>query len=184
MQTITQQRVSRALGFLLASLIVVPAQLTGSPAGAVGADAPGPIPSVRYDGNGPRSVSLSWDAPRGPGSSPITDYAIEHRVAGGSWTVFNDGVSTVRSATVTGLEAGRDYELRVAAVNANGTGPASVLGIGEEFVSNQFGTCAADPSGRFNCVDGTKVYQSGTDIDDPNRILPSVRVTDITKRVG
>jgi hypothetical protein len=184
MQTIIQQRVSRALGFLLAALIVVPAQLTGSPAGATVNGAPGPIPSVRYDGNGPRSVALSWDAPRGPGSSPVTDYVIEYRGAGGSWTVFDDGISTVRSATVTGLEARRDYELRVAAVNANGTGPASVLGIGEEFVSNQFGTCAADPSGRFNCVDGTQVYQSGTDIDDPNRILPSVRVTDVTKRVG
>lgn len=184
MQTITQQRVSRALGSLLAALIVVPAQLTGSPAGALGADAPGPIPSVRYDGNGPGSVALSWDAPLRSGSSPVTDYVIEYRGAGGSWTVVDDGASTVRSSTVTGLEAGIDYEFRVAAANATGAGPASMLGIGEQFVSNAFGTCASDPSGRFNCVNGTDVYQSGTTIEDPNGIVGSVRVTDITQRFG
>ena len=184
MQTITQQRVSRALAFLLAALIVIPSQLAGSPAGASATGVPGPIPSVRYDGNGPRSVSISWDAPRGTGSSPVTDYIVEHRGAGGAWTVFDDGVSTSRSTTVTGLEAGLDHEFRIAAVNAGGTGPASMLGIGEQFVSNQYGTCVSDPSGRFNCFDGTQVYRPGTTIDDPNKIVASVRVTDITHRVG
>lgn len=184
MQTITQQRVSRALGFLLSALIVIPAQLVGTPAGAAVDGAPGPIPTVRYDGHGPRSVSLSWDAPRTSGSTPVTDYVIEYHGAGGSWTVFDDGVSTERSTTVTGLDAGRDYEFRVAASNSAGIGPSSVLGIGERFTSGSAGTCAEDPSRTFYCIGQDGMRLAATNIEDPNRILPPERVADVIQMVG
>jgi hypothetical protein len=184
MQTITQQRVSRALGFILSALIVIPAQLVGTSASAAVEGAPGPIPSVRYDGHGAKSVSLSWDAPRTSGASAVTDYVIEHRGAGGSWTVFDDGVSTTRSTTVTGLDAGRDYEFRVAAANAAGAGPASVLGIGERFISGDTGTCALDPANLFYCYSQNGMRPAATYIDDPNQILPPERAADVIQMAG
>lgn len=184
MQTITQQRVSRALGFLLSALIVIPAQLVGTSASAAVEGAPGPIPTVRYDGHGAKSVSLSWDAPRTSGASAVTDYVVEHRGAGGSWTVFDDGVSTTRSTTVTGLDAGRDYEFRVAATNAAGAGPSSVLGIGERFMSGESGTCALDPANLFYCVSQDGMRPAVTYIEDPNKILPPERAADVIQMAG
>lgn len=184
MQKITQQRVSRVLGFLLAALVILPAHLVGSAAHASAGGSPGVIASVRYDGNGPGSVSLSWDAPRTQGSSPITDYAIEYRGVGGSWRVFDDGVSIARSTTVTGLEPGREYDFRIAAVNSAGTGPASSLGIGERFMSSGTATCAMNPANQYICFEGDEPRVAATYYDDPNDILDAVRVSDLTTQVG
>lgn len=68
------------------------------------------------------SMSLVWDRPDYMGSSAITDYTIRYSANNGStWTTFSDGVSTTTSATITGLTAGTQYLLRVAAVNAAGS---------------------------------------------------------------
>ncbi|MXY61787.1 MAG: ABC transporter substrate-binding protein, partial [Cenarchaeum sp. SB0665_bin_23] len=76
------------------------------------------------------SVSLSWVAPTSDGGNSITDYTIEYRAEGGSWSVYADGTSTTTSATVTGLTDGTTYEFRVSAVNAMGTGkPSNVVSI-------------------------------------------------------
>lgn len=73
-------------------------------------------------------VKLTWTAPDGDGGAPITDYVIEQSVdSGQSWAVVNDGVSTATSSTVTGLNGGSGYSFRVSAVNAAGTGLASVI---------------------------------------------------------
>ena len=72
------------------------------------------------------SVRLSWSAPTQNGGSPITDYVVEVSDDGAStWTVFDDGVSSERSATVTGLTNGTSYAFRVAAANALGSGAPS-----------------------------------------------------------
>ena len=74
---------------------------------------------------GNKQVVLSWTAPSSPGSSPITDYIVEYSTDNSTWTVFNDGVSTNTTATVTGLTNGTLYYFRVAAVNTVGTGKYS-----------------------------------------------------------
>jgi titin len=75
---------------------------------------------------GPNRVQLNWLAPTSSGSSPITDYVVQYSTsAGGTYTTFDDGVSTGTSALVTGLTNGTTYFFKVAAVNAVGTGPAS-----------------------------------------------------------
>ena len=75
-------------------------------------------------GNG--SVTLSWTASTSTGGSPVTDYVVQHRVQGATtWTTFADDTSTATTATVTGLTNGTAYELRVASVNAIGTGDAT-----------------------------------------------------------
>lgn len=72
-------------------------------------------------GNG--KVTLAWDAPENNGGSAITDYRILYMAPGsGPLTVFNDGVSTKRSATVTGLTNGKLHFFGVSAVNAIGEG--------------------------------------------------------------
>jgi hypothetical protein len=73
------------------------------------------------------TVTLSWTAPTDNGSWPIVDYKVEYSSNGGtSWSVFAHTASTATSLTVTGLAGGTGYRFRVSALNAEGTGPASV----------------------------------------------------------
>ncbi|NDE16566.1 fibronectin type III domain-containing protein [bacterium] len=72
---------------------------------------------------GNTQVSLAWTAPASNGGSAVSDYAIRYSGDNGlTWTVFNDSVSTLTSATVTGLTNGTGYIFQVAAVNGAGTG--------------------------------------------------------------
>jgi len=78
--------------------------------------------------SGDRQAALVWAAPADDGGSPITDYVVERSGDGGiTWTVFQEGVSTTPSATVTGLTNGTAYVFRVSAVNASATGEASAV---------------------------------------------------------
>ena len=66
-------------------------------------------------------VALGWAAPLSDGNTPITDYVVQYK-SGATWIIFNDGISTARSAVVPGLTNGTSYSFRVAAVNAEGVG--------------------------------------------------------------
>jgi hypothetical protein len=67
-------------------------------------------------------VSLSWTAPAGAGGSPVTGYAVVVSPPASSAQIAVFGTS----ATVTSLTDGTAYTFTVAAVNAVGTGPASL----------------------------------------------------------
>jgi peptidoglycan hydrolase-like protein with peptidoglycan-binding domain len=72
-------------------------------------------------------VALSWTIPS-DGGSAITDYLIEYKIGSAdAYTLFVDGVQTLNSATVTGLQSSTLYNFRISAVNAVGTGPASTV---------------------------------------------------------
>jgi hypothetical protein len=74
---------------------------------------------------------LFWTAPV-TGGSAITDYIIEYKLSSEptTWTTFSDGTSASASAIVTGLTNGSQYDFRVSAVNAIGTGtPSSTVSI-------------------------------------------------------
>jgi len=179
MQTNPQQWIARTVGFLIAALIAVPATLSATPASAAVPDgAPGPIPSIHYGGNGPQSVSLSWDVPFTPGSSAVTDYRIEYRQPGGEWSVFEDGVSVTTAATVTGLATGRDYEFRVAAVNLAGVGPKTVLGGLTDFQPEQSSLCGKDAISQMWCVDWG-VNRKSWWVNDYESQLPDRRIYDV-----
>lgn len=89
--------------------------------------APAPPPSISITPTALNAaVRLAWAAPASTGGLPITDYLIQYSQNNGStWTAFNDGVSTSRTATVTGLKNGLRYVFRVAATNTVGVGAYS-----------------------------------------------------------
>jgi len=83
-----------------------------------------PVAPTAVKGNA--QVTLSWPASDDDGGAAITDYVIEYSSNDGtSWTIFADGVSDGRSATVTGLTNGTSYILRVSAITTYGTGDPS-----------------------------------------------------------
>ncbi|NBU60640.1 MAG: hypothetical protein EBS27_02540, partial [Actinobacteria bacterium] len=73
-----------------------------------------------------QSVRLNWSAPTLNGGSAITDYVVEYTTdVSGGYSVFDDGISTSTTATVTGLTNGTSYFFRIKAVNSIGTGQPS-----------------------------------------------------------
>ena len=76
---------------------------------------------------GDTQATVSWSAPANNGGSAVTDYVVEYSVSGSTtWSVFNDGVSTSLSATVTGLVNDTSYSFRVSALNAINTGATAL----------------------------------------------------------
>ena len=66
-------------------------------------------------------LDVSWDAP-GDGGSPITQYVVHYRAgSSGSWTVVSNVAVNFadRTATITGLTNGTEYEVQVRAVNGS-----------------------------------------------------------------
>lgn len=111
---------------------------------------PGSPTAVQETSHTDSSLTIAWDAPIDDGGSPVLDYKIEIQPAGGSWVVYNDGVSTATSAQITGLTRGNRYAVRVSAVSAEGVGAATVS---EKFMSMSLGrhSCAVLISGRVSC---------------------------------
>ncbi|MBT6460751.1 MAG: fibronectin type III domain-containing protein, partial [Planctomycetaceae bacterium] len=71
------------------------------------------------------SIGMTWSAPDN-GGKPITDYVVQYKRASRTeWSTFTDGTSTAASATITGVNNGVSYVVRVAAVNQKGQGPWS-----------------------------------------------------------
>ena len=72
-------------------------------------------------------IIVSWSAPTSTGGSAITDYLVEYRSSGGSFTTFADGTSTATGTTITSLTNGTEYGVRISAINASGTSTASSI---------------------------------------------------------
>lgn len=76
---------------------------------------------------GDTQATVSWAAPANNGGSAVTDYVVEYSVSGSvTWSVFNDGISTSLSATVTGLINDTSYSFRVSALNVINTGAVAL----------------------------------------------------------
>ncbi len=81
-------------------------------------DAPTNVVAVAGD----QSASLTWTAPASTGGSPVTGYSIVISPPAPSTQIVVSGTS----ASVTALTNGTPYTFTAAAVNAVGTGPASL----------------------------------------------------------
>ncbi|MGO9828931.1 MAG: fibronectin type III domain-containing protein [Myxococcaceae bacterium] len=84
-------------------------------------DVPG-APTNVVANPGEQAVTLSWTAPASTGGSPVTSYVIASPEVASPQVTF----AGPTSAVVTSLTDGTSYTFTVAAVNAVGTGPASL----------------------------------------------------------
>lgn len=85
---------------------------------------------------GDGEIGLVWSLPASIGSGAITDYTIYYATnPAGPFSIFTDGVSTVKETIVTGLTNGSTYHFKVAAKNADGYGDLSAISSGADPVS-------------------------------------------------
>ncbi len=82
--------------------------------------APAPTGLTVVPGNG--QLSVSWTAPFTTGVSRVSSYVVQYRTSPSGSLTLVDTRSTTTSAVITGLTNATLYDVRVAAVNAAGTG--------------------------------------------------------------
>ncbi|XP_068930861.1 immunoglobulin-like and fibronectin type III domain-containing protein 1 [Petaurus breviceps papuanus] len=84
---------------------------------------PRPPPAPTITSATSQGITLTWTAPKGPGSTHLLGYLIEKRKKGSNaWTAVNDQPVSERKWTVTDILKGCQYEFRVTAVGASGPG--------------------------------------------------------------
>lgn len=94
---------------------------------------------------GDTEVDLTWAAPADDGGSPVTGYLVEYRpVSDGAWSELS---ATSTTATVPGLVNGTEYEFRVSAVNAVGSGTATPVVTATPAVSRALAETGPEPRG-------------------------------------
>ena len=90
---------------------------TGTPKTVPGAPE---APRVR---GGIRQVTVSWDPPSSDGGAAITHYQLRHRKGSrGAWTTGSDLAASPRSAIISSLEEGTEYQVQARAKNSVGYG--------------------------------------------------------------
>ena len=84
--------------------------------------APGLVQNLSITPVSHTQLSVSWNAPASDGGSAVTGYSVEYREFGtGSWMPVTRTGSNV-GQPISGLTGGIWYEVRVAAMNSEGTG--------------------------------------------------------------
>ena len=95
---------------------------------AVEATVPGTPSSVEAKPAGTGEIEVSWEQPDSNGGSTITGYTVHWKETGDSWENAED-VSEAdtrdTSYTITSLNLGTEYTVRVTATNSVGDGPTS-----------------------------------------------------------
>ena len=83
-----------------------------------------PAQNVMVTSVNPASLMVSWDPPPMIDHNGLITYMIQY-IRDGSSDMMSGNINNGTTHTISGLVAFVDYSVRVAAVNANGTGPPS-----------------------------------------------------------
>lgn len=114
--------------------------IAASPSWQVAALSPEQIVSIQVVTATDSSLKVGWPYPDDKGF-PITDYTIQYKLASSpTWITINDGVSTNRRFTQTGLSAETNYHFRVRAFNGTNFGAWSPTLLAETLPSIDFVT--------------------------------------------
>ena len=103
------------------------------------------------------SISLSWTAPTPPANCTISSYVIDDGTSSPPATVAASGV-TGTTYTVSGLTANTTYYFTVAAVDANGTSPASAIVNGKTQTANTAPVITTQPVAQSVTVGQTATF--------------------------
>lgn len=91
---------------------------------------PGPVTVLRLsEAAGLSIITIAWEAPglaEGQ-TSPVTGYIIEYRQRDQAWQHLADADGYLRRWTLTRLDPGTEYDIRIAATNPVGPGPWSQI---------------------------------------------------------
>ena len=147
---------------------------------AIAPSAPDPVGSVTADATvAARQVDLSWVAPDANGSA-INGYDIQYKLDTQGW---EDAITTASSpplttsASITGLNAGSDYEFRVRAVNGVDAGdystgvsatPADIPATPANFAVASFGDSEVALSWDAANANGSAITRYEYRLDDGN----------------
>ena len=95
--------------------------------GTTRAAPPGPPQNLRAQATGPRSITLTWQAPASDGGARITGYSVRARGPhDGTWiTIQRNTGSTATTFAHTNLQPASAYRYQVAAINSVGASPWS-----------------------------------------------------------
>ena len=102
--------------------------LESEPTATVSATAPGAPRRVSVSPRDTGALDVRWEAPDSDGGSPVTGYRVQWRRASGSWdepAEVSEAMAAATSHTITGLEYGEEYAVRIIAVNEAGEGDLS-----------------------------------------------------------
>ena len=102
--------------------------LTSDATAAVAATVPGVPRSVAIERGGTGELDVTWEAPGSNGGSDITGYTVQWKEAADNWDTPADvssATTTTTSYTISRLELGTEYSVRVVATSSVGDGPPS-----------------------------------------------------------
>jgi len=77
--------------------------------------------------SGPGQFSASWTAPSSSGGSSLSDYRVYYKKQTETMWGYQNVGSTATSKTITGLESGKFYQVKVAGINGSGVGRNSAI---------------------------------------------------------
>jgi alpha-tubulin suppressor-like RCC1 family protein len=162
--TITGLTRSTNYQFRVAQITIEGSSTTTTTSG-VPAIVPSPPTDIRFTGRTNTSISITWSAPDDDGGQPITDYLVEYSINGtNSWATFVREISTITNATITGLNQGVAYQVRVSAVNIEGeSSPAQeVTSAWANISTDDWHTCATKTDDTLWCWGYNGRSQLGT----------------------
>jgi hypothetical protein len=122
-------------------------------------------PSAAAVTGGDGQLQVSWTAPIDDGGAAVTDYVVQYRSSpSGTWQTFADGTSAATTATVTGLVNGTPYDVRVAALNARGTGAWSGTASGTPLAASWTPANLGNLSLWLDAADGSTLTLNGSTV--------------------